>query len=54
MLLKFERLYLFFISILIGTAFPSAFHMLNSQTDLKMDIVCLDWHYSISIRAGRI
>lgn len=41
-LLKFERLYLFFISILIGTAFPFASHMLISQTDLKMDIVYLD------------
>lgn len=43
MLLKFERLYLFFISILIGTAFPFASHMLISQTDLRMDIVYLDF-----------
>lgn len=41
MLLKFEKLYLFFISILIGTAFPFASYMLIRQTDLKMDIVYL-------------
>ena len=53
MLLKFERLYLFFISILIDITYTSALHTLNSQTDIKEDIVYLGKYYSTYPRDGR-